>query len=156
MTDTTDQSTQIIETIVNAAKAAGVFGAIEIQDSLITLEADGSAEPAFYRVYLDQPEPIVELATKDRWLSESIEAELVESGDKLDELIEDELVDLGYPEDSGVIKFEHYRSDDMEFVFRSKVIPSEGQDLADACKVWLLGYEQCFRQLGDMDESEED
>lgn len=156
MTETTDTNTQIIETIIADAKAANVFGSIETQGSTITLEAWGAAEPACYRVYLDGPEPIIELATKDRWLSESIEAELVESGDKLDELIEDELVDLGYPEDSGVVKFEHYRSDDMEFVFRSRVIPAAGQDIAQACKIWLLGYEQCFRQLGDMDESEED
>ncbi len=156
MTETTDTNTQIIQTIVADAKAANVFGSIETQGSSITLEAWGAAEPACYRIYLDGPEPIVELATKDRWLSESIEAELVESGDKLDELIEDELVDLGYPEDSGAVKFEHYRSDDMEFVFRSRVIPADGQDITQACKTWLLAYEQCFRQLGDMDESEDD
>lgn len=147
---------QIISTISERAKAANVFGTITPSENQIELQAWGAAEPAFYRVYLDNDSAIVELATKDRWLSESIEAELVESGDKLDELIEDELVDLGYAEDTGAVKFEHYRSDDMEFVFRSKVIPLAGQELDDACVQWLLAYEQCFRQLGDMDESEED
>jgi hypothetical protein len=147
---------QTISTISQRAKDANVFGTITTIESLIELQAWGAAEPACYRVYLDADSAIVELATKDRWLSESIEAELVESGDKLDELIEDELVDLGYAEDSGAVKFEHYRSDDMEFVFRSKVIPLPGQDFTDACVQWLLAYEQCFRQLGDMDESEED
>jgi len=146
----------IIESIANGAKSANVFGSIESTDIIITLQAWNAAEPACYRVYVDGDTPIVELATKDRWLSESIEAELVESGDKLEELIEDELVDLGYAEDSGAVKFEHYRSDDMEFVFRSKVIPMKDQDQSEACLQWLLAYEQCFRQLGDMDESIED
>jgi hypothetical protein len=151
------QSTvQNIESITAGAKNANVFGAIECTDQIITLQAWNAAEPACYRLYLDGGSPIVELATKDRWLSESIEAELVESGDKLDELIEDELVDLGYAEDSDAVAFEHYRSDDMEFVFRSKVIPMNGQDQSQACLQWLLAYEQCFRQLGDMDESEDD
>lgn len=149
-------TTQIIEAIATAAKDANVFGSIESSDSTITLQAWNAAEPACYRVYLVCETPIVELATKDRWLSESIEAELVESGDKLDELIEDELVDLGYAEDSGAVKFEHYRSDDMEFVFRSKVVPMNNQDQSEACLQWLLAYEQCFRQLGDMDESSDD
>jgi len=151
---------QMIENIAERAKSANVFGSIETTGSTITLQAWGAAEPACYRVYLEALESggaaVIELATKDRWLSESIEAELVESGDKLDELIEDELVDLGYTEDSGAVKFEHYRSDDMEFVFRSKVIPMDGQEQSEACLQWLLAYEQCFRQLGDMDDSEED
>lgn len=149
-------TTQTIETIAQAARDANVFGAIECTDTTITLQAWGAAEPACYRVYLDGDCPIVELATKDRWLSESIEAELVESGDKLDELIEDELVDLGYDESLGGVSFEHYRSDDMEFVFRSKVIAMDSQSQTDACVLWLRAYEQCFRQLGDMDESDED
>ena len=147
---------QALDIIVQGAKNANVFGLIELSGDTLTLSAWGAAEPACYRVYLDSDTPIIELATKDRWLSESIEAELVESGDKLDELIEDELVDLGYDEDTGVIKFEHYRSDDMEFVFRSKVIPMNNQEQSQACLQWLLAYEQCFRQLGDMDESEDD
>jgi len=152
----TDNAAFILETITQGAKKANSFGSIEPSGLIIELQAWGAAEPACYRVYLDSDTPIVELATKDRWLSESIEAELVESGDKLNELIEDELVDLGYDEDSGAVKFEHYRSDDMEFVFRSKVIPMNGQEQSEACLQWLLAYEQCFRQLGDMDESEDD
>ena len=35
------------------------------------------------------------MLTKDRWLSESIEAEVMHHGDSLEELIEEELIDLG-------------------------------------------------------------
>ncbi len=158
MPDTPESNAQIIEFLAAKAKQANVFGAIEITENRLQLQAWGAADPAFYRVYLD-PDPIVELATKDRWLSGSIESQLVATGDKLGELIEDELFEVGYEGenlgDSGVA-FEHYRSEDMEFVFRSKVIPMEGQNLPEACLQWLLAYEQCFRQLGDMDESNEE
>ena len=55
------------------------------------------------------------------WLSESIESDLMHSGDKLDELIEEELVDQG--EEPGHISFEHFRSDDMLFTFRTLAAP---------------------------------
>ena len=95
----------------------------------------------------------------DRWQSESIEAELVHTGDKLDELLEEEMVELGY--EGPRPTFEHYRSDDMLFVFRTPVSVSADamSDLkaVDDVVVVLLGYEACFRQLGDMDaENEED
>lgn len=152
---TTTQSQ--IDSIVKGMKDANAFGSVRVDGSLIEAEAWGSAEPAWYRIYLDQNPPIVELATKDRWLSESIESELVESSDKLDELIEDELVDLGYePGEGREVRFEHYRNDDLEFVFRSRVVPNPSQDMSDACLLWVRAYEQCFRNLGDMDNSDDE
>lgn len=146
-----------IDSIILGIKESNTFGAIRTQGAVIEVDAWGSAEPAQYRLYLDQNPPLVELSTKDRWLSESIESELVESGDKLNELIEDELVDLGYELGEGQpVKFEHYRNDDMEFVFRSPVVPNPGQDIHDACLLWIRAYEQCFRNLGDMDTSDEE
>ena len=89
---------------------------------------------------------------KDRWLSESIETDLVHTGDKLDELLEDELVDLGWTH--GRLPFEHFRSDDLLFTFRTPI------DLArcgaSEVATVLLAYERCFRELGDMDGSDED
>lgn len=146
------------QTLAQKIKATNSFGGVKADAGVVHAEAWGAAEPAVYRVYADLEPMIVELATKDRWLSESIEAELVESGDKLEELIADELVDLGYElvDEGREIRFEHYRSDDMEFVFRSKVVIDGGRDPIDAALLWIRAYEACFRQLGDMDESEDD
>ncbi|MEL6739096.1 MAG: hypothetical protein AAFP26_00410, partial [Planctomycetota bacterium] len=97
----------------------------------------------------------VSLVTDNRWLSESIESDLVHTGDKLEELLEEELVDLGW--ELGTLPYEHFRSDDMLFTFRSKM--PFGPDRADAAEqtvIAVLGYEQCFRELGDMTEDEED
>lgn len=148
--------TNIIDTLAERAQQTNLFGSPNIKDQTLELEAVGSAETAYYRVYLGESVPVVELATKDRWLSGSIEGDLVEAGDKLEELIEDELIDLGFPEGTNSVAFEHKRSDDMEYVFRSQIIVPDGVDLADACYMWLMAYETCFRQLGDMDESEDD
>jgi hypothetical protein len=88
------------------------------------------------------------LQTADRWLSQSIEQDLVHTGDKMDELVEEEMVDLGY---SGPrLRVEHFRSEDKLFTFRSP-LPAELSASADAAALALLGYEACFRRLGDME-----
>ena len=128
-------------------------------DGRLDCRADGSAEEAWYRVRWDGGKVWVALEMADRWQSESIEAELVHSGDKLDELIEEEMVDLGY--EGPRPTFEHFRSDDMLFTFRSPAGVSadalDNEKSSDAVALLLLGYEACFRQLGDMDaENDED
>ncbi len=143
----------LLENVRQKAKAAGVFANCEIVDGRLDCQADGSAEDAWYRVRWDGGKVWVSLEMADRWQSESIEADLVHSGDKLDELIEEEMVDLGY--EGPRPTFEHFRSDDMLFTFRSPTnIPVEALDStnsSDAVALLLLGYEACFRQLGDMD-----
>ena len=156
--DTQSDTKMDTQTLAQQIKSTNSFGAVRVEGDVVHAQAWGAAEPAAYRVYTNTDPVIVELATDNRWLSESIEAELVESGDKLDELITDELVDLGYDlvDEGREVRFEHYRSDDMEFVFRSKVVIDNGRDPMDAALLWIRAYEACFRQLGDMDESEDD
>ena len=143
----------LLQGVCERAKAAGVFGACEVAGGRLECKADGSAEDAWYRVSWDAGRLWVSLEMADRWQSESIEADLVHTGDKLDELLEEEMVELGY--EGPRPTFEHYRSDDMLFVFRTPV-PVSADSLGDsasidATAVVLLGYEACFRQLGDMD-----
>ena len=64
--------------------------------------------------------------------------------------LDEELADVGY--DGPTPTYEHFRSDDMLFTFRTKVPRVD----ADTVLKFLLGYEQCFRNLGDMEESDED
>ena len=72
-------------------------------------------------------------------------------GDSLEELIEEELIDLGL--DAVEVTMQHYRDDDFRYVFKSP-IGSEATDTEIA--TWLLGYEAAFKQLGDMTEDQED
>jgi hypothetical protein len=141
---------QVLETVRDRAAREGVFGEITLGEGLLECEAKGSAEPAAYRVTEEDGRIWVSLVTSNRWLSESIEADLMHSGDKIEELIVDELVELGGEFD---VKCEHYRSDDMLFTFRSSV--PAGVDAGEGASQLLLAYEACFRNLGDMSESED-
>jgi len=124
--------------------ACGQFGAVSVHSWGVEAAADGAE--AAYRIRREGEDVWVSLVTADRWLSQSIEQQLVHTGDKLDELLEEELVDLDSPVNR--LKVEHFRDDEKLFTFRSKV--PAGADAA-LMVVLLRGYEACFRRLGDMD-----
>ena len=76
-TDTADTKHKLYEHIRAGAEAAEVFASVELGENGVVCEADGSAEPAFYRVYIEEGAVWVSLETEDRWLSGSIEGDLV-------------------------------------------------------------------------------
>jgi hypothetical protein len=138
----------------------GVFGAMADGEGLTLLVAlaKEAAAPAEYRLEWDERKQcvFVSLVMADRWLSESIESHLVEHGDKMEELLEDELVEVGYVDAGGgaIEHIEHFRSDDKLFTFRAMVPLSGRLDDAESVELTtrlVLGFEQCFRQLGDME-----
>ncbi len=153
--DTKSEFGAVFSSVAKRAKQAGVFASVTVGTDAIDCQASNSAEPASYRVFVHDGAFWVSLGMKDRWQSESIESELMHSGDKLNELIDDELDDLGV--DDPASSFEHFRSPELEFVFRSRIpVDLHDSSSGEVVGTWLLAYEQCFRQLGDMDETEED
>ncbi|MEO0511309.1 MAG: hypothetical protein AAF108_00205 [Planctomycetota bacterium] len=148
---------QLLSAVHERATQSGVFGPCKNEDGRLSCSAKASAEPAAYRLELVGDELYISLVMQDRWQSESIESDLMHSGDKIEELLEEELVDLGYSaEGAGGPAVEHFRSDSLLFTFRSKVpTGNDGWD-PEATTLLLLGYEACFRQLGDMEESGDD
>lgn len=138
------------------AREAGVFAAVRIEGGrLVCVPKD--VEEAEYRLDRDEHGTLwVSLVTADRWLSGSIEEDLVSTGDKLGELVTDELVELGCDDTIEIV--EHFRSEDLLFTFRSPVPVEdrEGDQAASLATKYLLAYEACFRQLGDMGGEEED
>lgn len=142
---------QIIALARARAERAGVFGSVLVDGGSLVCQAKNSAEVAHYRLTPRDGKLIVSLDMADRWQSESIESTLMHTGDKLEELLDEELAELGYEGDPPT--YRHFRSDAMLFVFETQV-PIEGLDAEDASEQaaqFLLGYEACFRQLGDMD-----
>jgi len=134
---------------------ANVFGEIIIDDRGLSCQAKNSAEEAFYRVSVVDDAIWISLETKDRWLSGSIEGDLVNTGDKLDELIEEEVIDLGHHD--AKVSFDHFRSPELMYVFRSRLSTAiDDPKAAQHALIWLLGYEIVLRELGDMDDTEED
>lgn len=141
----------------------GVFGGIEDGSGLTLLVAPAkdAAAAAEYRLEWDARKKgvFVSLVMADRWLSESIESHLVEHGDKMEELLDDELVEVGYFDLGGaaIEHIEHFRSDDRLFTFRALVPLGEQMDDGEAVDLTtrlMLGFEACFRQLGDMEGGE--
>lgn len=146
----------LFEAVASRARKAGVFASVQVEGQRLVCAAK-EVESAEYRLECDDAGTFwVSLVTPDRWLSGSIEGDLVHTGDKMDELVTDELVELGC--DDTVDAVEHFRSEDLLFTFRSKV-PVAGRSRDDAASVaaaYLLAYEACFVQLGDMSGEDED
>jgi hypothetical protein len=102
-------------------------------------------------------EVCVSLVTAARYLSQSIEADLVNTGDKLEDLLWDELVDQGY--EGAQLRVEHFRDPEKLFTFRSR-LPQTVEKMrtkagATTLTRVLLAYEACFRPLGDMEAGED-
>lgn len=154
-----DTLTKLLQEVAERATRAGVFGAVRVEGERLSARAAASAAPAAYRIDLQDGRLFVSLVTADRWLSGSIELDLVHTGDKLPDLIEEELAELDCP---GKVSFEHFRSEDKLFTFRTPlpVDPAkmgsgaERQAALELCTKYLLAYEACFRNLGDMNAGE--
>lgn len=145
---------KLLESVGDRARRAGVFEDVEVAGDVLACRAMHVESEAAYRVTPEDDALWVGLYTPDRWLSESIEAELMHVGDKIEELLEEELVDQGY--DGGALPVEHFRDDAKQFVFRSPLQwqPGDAQAAERLAKV-LLAYEACFRELGDMKPADE-
>jgi len=144
---------RLLEGVRTIVEPTGVFGPVAIRDGQLVCRAKEAAAPASYRLFEEKGRLYVSLVMADRWLSESIESDLMHTGDKIEDLLEEELVDLGSPVTR--LPVEHFRSDDLLFTFRSP-LPHSPQEAAGedqgirAVATALLAYEACFRNLGDM------
>lgn len=160
-----DQDTlqSVREALSVRAAEMGVFDQIEQVDGLLRCHAMHVEEPAWYQVgpfeTIDGADAAwVGMYTPNRWLSESVEADVLHMGDKFEDLLEEELIDQGLDERLPV---QHFRDDEKVFVFRSAVKAPLGQRLdGPACLEELVktlaAYEACFRELGDMTPDEDD
>ena len=143
----------LFEKIAKRIGDKSVFDQIDTTDDGLICRAKHVESDAFYQVNEAEGDHVwVGLYTPDRWLSESIEAELMHQGDKLEELLEEELYDQGYETQLPV---EHFRDDQKRYVFRSPVtMPNEWAGESDEAlnrlTQVLLAYETTFRSLGDM------
>jgi hypothetical protein len=145
-----------LQSVQRQVRDAQVFGTIDLEGGMLRCAAKASAAPAWYRLERDGGRWFVSLVTPDRWLSESIEADLMHHGDPLEELIEDELAERG--QTGASIEVKHYRSEDRLYTFRSP-LPLDGLDerrAAEVAAAWLLAYEAAFRELGDIEAGEDE
>ena len=142
--------------LLSRLRDAGVFAEVNEYDATIRCRArDVEAEAHYVLARSPEGSLMIRFETPDRWLSESIEADLYHSSDSLEELLEESLDELEWPVDAiPVTKFRHYRSDDLRYVFEN-AIPDRDNELEDAL-TWILAYEATFHELGDVAGEEED
>lgn len=150
---------KLYRTIKPRLEETGLFADVVIEPSRIRCDALSSAEPAYYSISAEGNTLFVGLQTPARYLSQSIEADLVFTGDKLEELIHEELVELGYDPKAPVWPVQHFRSEDKLYTFRSP-LPVQTTDWAtpahaELAVMALKAYEAAFRPLGDMEEDDE-
>jgi len=141
---------QILYAIEAKVSAHNVFGEIQIDGTRLNCAARHCDARASYRLEHEKGQWFLSLVTADRWLSESIETDLLHHGDPLDELVDEELEELGY--EGSPLTVKHYRSEDMLYTFRS-VLPIHdlsSENVRETAALCLLAYEATFRELGDM------
>ncbi|MBX3384363.1 MAG: hypothetical protein KF864_12730 [Phycisphaeraceae bacterium] len=145
----------LLHTVAAKVRQAGVFGEVTVSGQRVEAAAKGSAAPAHYRVEPEDGVLWVSLVMADRWLSHSIEADLLHTGDDLEDLIAEELIELGETNPPRP-PCEHFRSEDKLFTFRSCLgLRPDDTGAAEKAATWLLAYEACFRALGEMTEAED-
>ena len=149
---TVPQTTALLDRL----RSSDQFASVEATNDQIRCRARDVESEAYYFLRRGDHGLVVGFETPDRWLSESVEADLYHSSDSLDEPLEEALDELEWPVDTvPVVRFRHYRSEDLRYVFEHPV-PEHG-DSERTAGTWLLAYEATFHELGDVaGEDEED
>jgi hypothetical protein len=146
----------LLKAVRMRADASGAFKSATVQNSCLTCLAKASAEPAEYRLCVDQKQLCILLVTANRWLSQSIEADLMHTGDDLEQLLAEELMDTSVK--GAALAVSHFRSQDKLYSFRTPLpIPLDpnGDVSADPANIEtsyhvLMSYQNVFSGLGDM------
>ncbi len=153
-----DACQSLYEEVGDLAREAHTFAKVRRTDEFLVCKPNHSEHDAVYRVTVndDHTGVWVGLYTPDRWLSESIETDLVHADDTIEEILEEELVERGF---DGKLSVEHYRNREKEYVFRSSIALPKGEKMDGEAMVSrvsraLLAYQAVFGQLGDLKPAE--
>ncbi len=151
-----DECQALYEKVGDRAREADVFLKVRRCDEALNCEAqiEDPEVQAHYQVDVSEDHEVVwvGLYTSNRWLSESIEADLMAQKEAIEDLLEDELYERGF---EARLPVEHKRDEQKVFVFRSPVFLAKNEALDDSAIVdrvtlVLLAYEATFCELGDM------
>jgi len=144
---------QILQFVLAEASARGIFSKVEPLADRVRCHAKDCPEPAWYELAEVGESIVVRFATPDRWLSESIESDLMHFGDPIEELVEEELAELGWR--GKVPQIKHFRDDGRLYTFENALPQSAASDASAAAK-FLFAYEAAFRSLGDVGGGDEE
>jgi hypothetical protein len=144
---------QLLDAVAERARQADLFGPVTRRPGMVECAAKLCPEDAAFRIALEDGDLYVSWVTPDRYMSQSIEADLMWTGDDLADMIDEELSDQGWSGDR-LGPLEHFRSAEKQFTFRSKLPLSVARldppRHAETAVQALLGYEAAFGVVGDM------
>ncbi|MSR43943.1 MAG: hypothetical protein EXS15_01090 [Phycisphaerales bacterium] len=149
---TAHDPTSTLTALAQHARESSCFAGVRQEGGRLECDAKGASAPAQYRVEVASDGWRVSLGTLDRWLSESIESQLVEGRESIEDLLQEELTDLEWMTPAPTVK--HFRDESKRYVFECTV--SLGKDTTTdvhCARTFLFAFESMFRQLGDMSES---
>lgn len=138
----------LLDSVAQHARATGTFAAVERTGNMVSCTS-ATNEEAAYRVEPHGAGVCVTWVSPNRYLSQSIEADLMWTKDDLNELLAEELVDVGYT-GPALPKLDHYRSEEKLFTFRATVPTPIATLRAEELVKILLAFHATFVQLGDM------
>ncbi|MBL8744977.1 MAG: hypothetical protein JNK58_01330 [Phycisphaerae bacterium] len=142
-------SVRLLDEVVRLATESRAFASVQRRGASVHCVALTNEEAA-YEATSEADGVFVAWVSPNRYLSQSIEADLMWTGDDLMDLIEEELADEGCT-DHPLGRIEHFRDAEKRFTFRSRV--RAGADAALVVKC-LVALAKTFSQLGDMKDEE--
>ena len=112
---------QTLRSLLTAVTRHKRFDLVEIKAGELVCAARGSDSPALYKIGIEAGRLCISLVMADRYLSQSIEQDLVHNGDKLADLLADELIDADVRLPSGCppLVVDHFRDPQKFFTFRT-------------------------------------
>ncbi len=140
---------RLLDEVARLAGDSRAFASAERRGGVVHCVAATTPDAA-YEVVCENGIVFVSWVSADRYLSQSIEADLMWTGDDLKELIEEELSDVGCAAQP-FGRVEHFRDAQKRFTFRSAIAAPGGADAALIVKC-LVAYAKAFAELGDMKE----
>jgi len=146
-----EETRSLLESVAEKARETGEFSSVSLDEEGVAARFIDAEVDAAFRVDVGADGLEVSMKTPDRWLSQSVEATLVNSGDSLEDLIDEELVDLGCEE--GPLPIKHFRDEKMRYVFISPAPEGASAETLLAC---LRAYERAFAPLGDFAGEDDD
>lgn len=153
----TPETERLLAETGRLARSSGAFAEVEVRPGRVECR-DPIQPDALFRIDASDEGLCVCWASPNRYLSQSIEAELRWTRENIDDLMDEELSDQGYRRRVG--RMTHFRDSDKHFVFRWGIPGEPGslsaeRDAPDLLRC-LLACQAAFRTLGDMKEPEED
>lgn len=154
---TMNNASAVLESAAKFLRECGCVGDVAVSANHVYC-VDPVQPDAAFRLTFEDGKLWACWVSPNRYLSQSIEADVKWTGDDIDDLIDEEVEALGWTGPK-IGRFQHFRSQDMQYTFRSALpldlSAGSAESTAQAAVLFLRAYQAAFRNLGDMKPDDE-